>query len=127
MMRRGMTLIELLIVLLVIAILASIFGLRMRDATRAAHMAAVRADLRTLAVNEYVFLVNNERYGTLEELTDFRATPNVDITMAWTDDTSFAATATHLRVAGSLCGIFMGPAPDGAAAPAVTAGVVTCE
>jgi prepilin-type N-terminal cleavage/methylation domain-containing protein len=127
MMRRGMTLIELLIVLLIIAILASIFGLRMLDATRAAHMAALRADLRTLAVMEYVFLVDNHRYGTLEELTDFRATQNVEVTMAWTDEAGFAATGTHLRVPGSLCGIFVGPAPTGAAAPAVEAGVVTCE
>lgn len=126
MMRQGMTLIELLLVLLIIGILAAIFTVRMQDATRAAHMATVRSDLRAFVTAEYVFYVGNERYAAAGELPDLQQSPGVDLTIAWASPEGFAATARHVGLT-PICGVFEGPAPAGSAGPAVDEGVVTCE
>lgn len=102
--RVGFTMMELLIVVLVLAILASIAITKFGDAKRRAYLTAMKSDLRGLAT------VAESRYTSDNSYEHVETPQGSDgVTLTFTGSTSgWSATATHLRVPGVACSIAAG-------------------
>lgn len=125
--RDGFTLIELLIVTVVLGIIAMIAVAQLGDYRRRAYEAAMRSDLRSLAVSQEVYHFDNHTYAPLAALDEFEISPGVQIQLTHADAWGWAATATHSSSPGAVCGIFVGTAPAGSAEPATEPSVVVCR
>lgn len=125
--RPGFTLIEILIVVLVIGVLAAIMIYRTNEATERSHLAVLRSDLRSLTIAQELYHQSNMVYGPLGGLTAFEASAGVSVDLSWVDPGGYAATATHERLPDVICGVFRGPAAEGAAGPADAEGVIDCQ
>src|SRR5687768_1694389 len=126
--RPGFTLLELLTVLVIIGLLATIATNRFWAVKERAYKAAMRSDLRTLAAQQERYFERNYIYAaTPGALTDFASSAGVTVTVTWNTNAGWAATSQHASVPGQQCGLFVGPAPAGIAAPAVTAGILACD
>lgn len=124
---KGFTLIELLIVVVIIGILAAIAIFQSRSVSEAAYESTIKADLSMLAKNQEVYHHLNLRYGSLAELTNFRSSDGVDVSMGWLSNNGFAVTATHSAIPGKVCGYFVGDAPAEHRGPATQEGEVRCQ
>ena len=96
---RGVTLLELMIVLAIIAIIVAFAYPNYRDFTDRAKRTEAKAILLEIAQNEERFYLQNNRYGSLAELgypaplmTDSGA---YQVTMGPADANNFTATATY--------------------------------
>jgi prepilin-type N-terminal cleavage/methylation domain-containing protein len=115
----GFTLIELMIVVLVIGVLASIMISRVDAFRQRAHYVSIGQDFRNLgAAQERYFQLNREYAVNLGDL-DFSTSPGVEIDVTEASIDGWAAVGTHQALAGTYgCGIYMGAA----AAPALPNG-----
>jgi prepilin-type N-terminal cleavage/methylation domain-containing protein len=123
----GFTLVELLVVIVVIGILATIaiatFG-RMRER---AMITAVTSDLRALANEQEIHHDKNQSYANdVSLLTNLTITDGVNIIINEASGSGWAATGFHDGLAGEQCGIFYGTASAANASPATVAGSVFC-
>lgn len=102
--RVGFTIIELLIVVLVIAILASIAIAKFGESKRRAYITAMKSDLRGLAT------VAESRFTSDNSYADVVAPQGSDgVTLLFTGTPSgWSATATHIGVPGMECSIAAG-------------------
>jgi prepilin-type N-terminal cleavage/methylation domain-containing protein len=125
--RQGFTLLELLTVLLIVGILAAIALTRFWATKDRGFRAAMKSDLRTLAVQQERYFDRTYTYATaVSDVPDFVTSAGVTINITWTANTGWAATADHAALPGMPCGYFTGPAPSGVAAPATLSGQVEC-
>lgn len=85
-LRRGFTLVELLIVIVVIAVLAAITVVAYRSISQKAQVAATQADLSQVATKLGTYFVDNGTYPTL--LSDIGIKDNGDVTYYYTYDNS---------------------------------------
>lgn len=125
--RPGFTLVELMVVMVVIGILAVMAMAQTGRATRQANLAVMQADLREFVVRQELYYNANLRYAVLDELPNFTTSQGVTVEVPWVQNDGYAAVAVHAGLADRTCGVFTGPAPDGAAAPALEPGQITCE
>ncbi|MGH7466947.1 MAG: type IV pilin protein [Longimicrobiales bacterium] len=127
--RSGFTLLELLTVLVIIGILASIGVNRFWNAKGRAFKAALRSDLRTMAVQQERYYDRFFVYAsTPGVLPDFAASSGVTLTVTWNTNQGWAAIANHASLAPTeQCAYFTGPAPAGIAPPAVLSGMMECN
>lgn len=105
---RGFTIIELLAVMVIIAALASIAIIKFGQSKRRGYLAAMRADLHTLA------LAAESRYateGSYEDLDTPQGSAGVHLVYEATL-TSWKGTATHDGVPGMSCTIESLPGAD---------------
>ncbi len=102
--RTGFTIIELLIVVLIIGILASVAIAKFGESKRRAYLTAMKSDLRGLAT------VAESRYTSDNSYENVVAPQGSDgVTLTFTGTTSgWSATATHVGVAGVVCTIAAG-------------------
>ncbi|WP_309670193.1 prepilin-type N-terminal cleavage/methylation domain-containing protein [Gemmatimonas sp.] len=102
--RTGFTIIELLIVVLIIGILASVAIAKFGESKRRAYLMAMKSDLRGLAT------VAESRYtsdNSYESVVAPQGSDGVMLTFVGTAS-GWSATATHVGVPGVVCTIAAG-------------------
>lgn len=123
--RAAFTLIELLIVVVIIGILAAIAIPKFNSTKGKANAAALRSDLRNLALAQEGYFFMNQQYSDDTAKLNFRPSPGVILSVG-TVTGGWVATATHPLSYPLKCQIFYG---NGSAAPssAMTEGVPDCR
>jgi type IV pilus assembly protein PilA len=124
--RTGFTLIELLVVVVIIGLLAMIAIPKFQNTKGKANAAALRSDLRNLAVAEESYFYEQASYTTDTTALKFNHSPGVNITIATPLPGGWMATATHPQSYPLKCVIYFGPFTN-PPAPADREGVPGCE
>jgi type IV pilus assembly protein PilE len=126
--REGFTLIELLIVMVIVAILASIAINLFWKARDRGLRSTMESDLRNAAVQQEIYFERNNRYAaTSAEIPGFAGSPSVVLTVNYAANDGWAGVTTHNSLPTTVCGLLTGEAPAGSAGPAVKIGVITCN
>ena len=126
--RRGFTLIEVLIVIVILGVLAAIAIPKYSQAKAKAYFAVMRTDLRNVmtAQEAYQQLAGTYYAGPIPVPgTDLTASAGVTITLSDVTATGWAATATHAAAAGRVCAVYGGTAAP--PPPATTPGDIACR
>ncbi len=108
--RRAFTLIELLIVVVIIGILASIAIPKFANTKEKAYVASMKSDLRNLtSAMEAYFNDNNSSYASSTAAlgTTYRSSSGVTVTMGTVTATGWAATAAHTTTS-KTCSLTVG-------------------
>jgi prepilin-type N-terminal cleavage/methylation domain-containing protein len=121
--KDGFTLIELMIVIVIIGILASMAVSTWQNRKADAIIAGMKSDLRNLAVAEEAYLVDNATYTSDTDDLAFRLSPQVVLTLQ-ADQDGWTARATHPAISKE-CGLFVGRIAP--LSPARGEGIVWCE
>jgi prepilin-type N-terminal cleavage/methylation domain-containing protein len=126
--RAGFTLIELLIVMVIVAILATIGVNRFWAAKDRALMATITGDLRNMAAEQELYFEKNLAYAAaVTDLVGWTPSPGVTINVTYSASDGWAANGVHGSLVSGQCGIFTGNAPAATGAPATALGVIACK
>ncbi len=120
----GFTLIELLIVVVIIGILAAIAIPKFANTKGKAYAAAMRSDLRNLAVAQESYMYDNAVYAGSLGAMNVNPSNGVTITIGVANAQGWNAQAEHYMASPIRCYIYVGNAP---LPPATTDGVVVCQ
>ncbi|MBC7792055.1 MAG: prepilin-type N-terminal cleavage/methylation domain-containing protein [Anaerolineae bacterium] len=123
---KGFTLVELLIVVVIIGILASIAIPKFQNTKGKAFTASLKSDLRNLAVAEEAYAYEYQSYTNDTTFLKFSTSPSVALTFVTVAANGWSATTTHVNASPVTCGVFFGPVPPPLAAT-VAEGQVACE
>ena len=125
MRRKGFTLVELLVVIVIIGILASIAIPRFANTTAKANIAAVKSDLRHLATGQESYFYEHATYAPSMALLNVVTSPGVTLTIVEASPAGWTATAVHPSAVPVTCSIFYGGSTP--VAPATVAGQIACR
>lgn len=110
--KRGVTAIELVVVVMVIAILVTIAIPRMSAARDRAFVATARADLRNLANLQEIYFSSYNTFTTDTTALGFTASEEVTVTVSDADGDSWTAAAVHSAVPNTTCEIDVNPVDE---------------
>jgi prepilin-type N-terminal cleavage/methylation domain-containing protein len=116
------TLIELLIVVVIIGLLATIAIPKFGFTKEKAYLAQMKTDLRNLATQQEAYLYDNSLYTTSFPATVFAVSAGVTGLAITLDGTGWQATVGHTYTP-KTCAIFVNATP---VSPAVDDGVAAC-
>lgn len=122
--RRGFTLVELLVVILIIGVLAVIALPNFVRTREKAYVAALKSDLRNLATAEEDYFSTANTYSTDLTRLNFSRTTNVVIDIPEATGAGWRATATHASAPHLVCELYYGTASG--ASTATREGLVAC-
>jgi prepilin-type N-terminal cleavage/methylation domain-containing protein len=123
--RAAFTLVELLVVVVIIGILATMAIPKFKNTKGKANAAALRTDLRNLATAEESYFYSNNRYTAVLDSLNFKGTRGVVITIPEATANGWSASVTHPEAWPLRCSLYMaGAAP---LAPATTEGLIACR
>ena len=124
--RDGFTLVEILLVVVVIGILATIAIPKFTSARNKSFLAALRSDLENMALSQAVYHSDNQIYADDPTNLDQNFTIGVTISINENSGSGWAATATHTGLPGENCAMIYGNGSPSNATPATTPGIVYC-
>jgi prepilin-type N-terminal cleavage/methylation domain-containing protein len=125
--RKGFTLVELLIVVVVIGILATIAIPKFSAMRAKSFVAAVTSDLKNLATHQELYLSTEHTYALTVADLGMTLSDEVDIDINEATGVGWAAVGTHSGLGGQECGIYYGTADPANAGPADAPGTVICD
>jgi len=126
--RAGFTLIELMTVIVVLGVLATIALPNYWHVRHKAKVTAMQSDLRNLATQQEVYHDRMLTYGaSVAVLGQVSLSPGVQIDITYADSKGWAAQAAYDSYGDVTCGCFIGDAPPASGSPATSPGVVTCR
>jgi prepilin-type N-terminal cleavage/methylation domain-containing protein len=126
--RDGFTLIEVLIVLVIIAILATIGVNRFWAAKDRSLQGVVQSDLRNMASAQEMYFEFNLSYASaVADLKNYAPSLGVTVNLTYAANDGWAANATHVSLGPTQCGYFTGNAPAAQGAPATVNGIINCN
>lgn len=123
----GFTLVELLIVVVIIGILATVAIPKFSRARERGYVATVILDLKNFASQQEIYHSDNYTYANNPAaMAEMVLSEGINIQVNEADGTGWAAIGWHDAVPTRQCGIFYGTASASNASPATTAGVIAC-
>lgn len=102
--RRGLTLLELLAVIVIIGILAALAIVKTRAAKDKSMLAAIKMDLHNLVVAEEAYFSDNKTFGSLAQIRtakEFQLSPGNTMVIT-TSASGFTATGTNTLIASTI-------------------------
>jgi prepilin-type N-terminal cleavage/methylation domain-containing protein len=122
---RGFTLVELLVVIVVIGILATVAVVKFGQARDEAFRSVLVSDLRNLVVSQEVYFASHGTYAADLADLDFNHSEQVTMTVVAGDTDGWSAWGAHVYRDPLRCAVFYGGAA--AVAPATVERIVACE
>ena len=123
--RTAFTLIELLIVVVIIGILAAIAIPKFQTTKGRANAAALKSDLRNIAVAQEAYFYDHVGYTDDITLLNAHTSPGVIVTLATPAPGAWVATATHPSSYPLQCTLYFGPMTP--PFPQAAEGIPTCR
>ncbi len=121
----GFTLLELLTVVLIIGILASIAIAKFTNTRERSQLAVMQSDLRNVATAQENYFADNAAYATTLANLSFNVSESVTVAIPVATNSGWRATSSHASVAGRVCELYYGSA--GGASTATSEAVVMCS
>lgn len=123
--RRGFTLIEMLIVVVIVGILAAIAIPQYSNTKGKSYASSMKSDLKNLAGQQEGYFTTNEEYASTLADVAFPGSPGVVLAITESSGSGWSAVATHPAADPLTCAVFYGNAAP--VTPATTEGVVHCN
>ena len=124
--QRGFTLVELLIVVVIIGILASIAIPKYTSTRQKAFLSSIKTDLKNLATHQEIYHNTAFSFASSLALAGATVSDGVTITINEATGSGWAATAAHAGLPNEQCGLYQGNAAAVGGDPGPAEGVVGC-
>ena len=124
--QRGFTLVELLIVVVIIGIIASIAIPKFSEVRAKAFLSSLKSDLKHLATQQEMYHNTQFSYGNTLALVGGSESDGVTITINEATGSGWAATASHAGLVAQHCGVYQGNAAAAGGDPGSAEGVIAC-
>jgi prepilin-type N-terminal cleavage/methylation domain-containing protein len=124
--RRGFTLIEMLIVVVIIGVVAAIAIPKFNNTKSKSNAATLRSDLRNIASAQEAYFFEHSAYASSPSLLKVNPSPGVIVTIVSATSAGWSAKVTHPQSYPLTCAVFSGKVSS-LPAPATVEGLVTCE